>query len=522
MLALPIVSSRPSSRIMKNAAHHSTKEQPSMSQLQCAPSASATERPRALRAQIAKATANADASAARSAAPPVLERRSTAVAVEPSAHAAQATPEMSTSHGTTAQSAASQTEGRFFERLIMSNVPQPGHDQGRQRERRASLDARSRLLAHEPVSSARLRSTVALCIGLAACTASTAPPECPTSPIRPEPERVEVTGADDSVDAIEARLVEAINARDAAAVVALFGPAMRQALPEAEVQQLISSLTAQNGRLLRARQERSKHEARRARYRVEAERGELQMLLTVNEGLIQGLWFSPVAPPDPPIARSELPLRLPILGRWVVAWGGGHAEVNPHVDHPSQRRAADLWQVGSDGKRYEGDGKLASDYHAYGRDVLAAADGTVITVVDGVPDNPPGQMDAALVTGNFVAIQHADQLFSLYAHLQPGSPRVRPGQRVRAGEVLGKCGNSGNSSEPHLHFQLQDAASFSHSWGIEAVFPNVKVTRAGTTNVLPEYTFLAGDVIEAPKAGAGSERRPADIRTSAPLAPSPQ
>lgn len=492
MMALPATLSRPSPSIRTHIAALSTKEQPSMSKSACAPSVATTARPAALRPHAANATLNADARAASSAASNELGRLSAAT-TEPSALAKYAAA-ASTSHGNAAQSAASQADGRPLVRVVMSSAPQPSAGRTTEVDGGTSLDAVPSLLTPEPMSSARVRRSMALCLALTACTASTAPPDCPSAPIPSEPASVEMTG----VDAVEARLVDAINAGDAAAVVALFGPTMRQALPEAAVKELISGIAAQNGRLLGARQELEEREARRGRYRVAAERGEFQMLLTVNDGLIQGLWFSDVAPPDPPVARSEIPLRLPFVGRWAVAWGGDNAEVNPHVDYRSQRRAADLWQVGSDGKTYEGDGKKVSDYHAYGRDVLAAADGTVIIVVDGVPDNEPGQMDAALVTGNVVTVQHGDRLYSLYAHLQPGSPRVRPGQRVRAGDVLGKCGNSGNSSEPHLHFQLQDGASFSHSWGVEAVISEARVTRAGSTSVRPDYTFLKGDAVEAP------------------------
>jgi murein DD-endopeptidase MepM/ murein hydrolase activator NlpD len=404
---------------------------------------------------------------------------------------------MSTSQGKAAHSAASQADGRPLERFVMSSAPQSGGERAGDIDR-ASLDALQSILTPEPVSSRRSWRSLLLGLALAGCAGSVTPPECPCVPISSPPSGVEVTGADASVDAVQARLLDAINSGDAAAVVALFGPTMRQALPQAAVEELISGIVAQNGRLLSARQMLEKHEARRGRYRVEAERGALQMLLTVNDGAIQGLWFSEVAPPDPPVARSDVPLRLPVVGRWTVAWGGDNAEVNPHVHYGSQRRAADLWQVGSDGKTYEGDGKELSDYHAYGRDVLAVANGTVVTVVDGVSDNPPGQMDGALVTGNFVTVQHGERLYSLYAHLQPGSARVRPGQPVHAGDVLGKCGNSGNSSEPHLHFQLQDGASFSHSWGVEAIIPEVRVTRDGRTSVLTNYTFLKNDAVEAP------------------------
>jgi murein DD-endopeptidase MepM/ murein hydrolase activator NlpD len=104
------------------------------------------------------------------------------------------------------------------------------------------------------------------------------------------------------------------------------------------------------------------------------------------------------------------------------------------------------------GAKRKGDGKANSDYFAYGREIVAVADGTVVTVVDGVPENIPGVMAGYAIKGNYVVVRHGPKLFSLYAHLQPGRIRVKPGDTVKRGTVLGLCGNNGHSSEPHLHF----------------------------------------------------------------------
>lgn len=84
-------------------------------------------------------------------------------------------------------------------------------------------------------------------------------------------------------------------------------------------------------------------------------------------------------------------------------------------------------------------------------------------------------------------------MYSVYAHLQPGKIRVKRGQTLKRGAVLGLCGNSGNSSEPHLHFQLQDGPKFDDSFGIEAVFDRVPVARGGASEERAGYTFLKGD-----------------------------
>ncbi len=156
------------------------------------------------------------------------------------------------------------------------------------------------------------------------------------------------------------------------------------------------------------------------------------------------------------MAQSEVPLRLPFDGVVTVFWGGARVELNQRVNHKSQRRAADLLVLGDDGKSVTGDGKKNADSRIYGMPVLATAAGKVVTVIDGIPDPEPGKMNAYMAFGNTVVIEHQPRLFSTYAHLQPWKVRVKVGQTVKAGDVLGLVGNSGNSSEAHLHFQLQD------------------------------------------------------------------
>ena len=119
-----------------------------------------------------------------------------------------------------------------------------------------------------------------------------------------------------------------------------------------------------------------------------------------------------------------------------------------------------------------------------------------MSVVDGVPENAPGSMNPGSLAGNNVTLRHGPSLYSVYAHLQPASIRVKIGDVVEQGAVVGLCGNSGNSSEPHLHFQMQDGPAFDESWGIEPVFRRVLLTRNGSTARIDEYTFRQGDMVE--------------------------
>lgn len=299
------------------------------------------------------------------------------------------------------------------------------------------------------------------------------------------------------VDAAKDRVIAAIDADDGAALFAMFDPQMQKALPRDKTQAFVTGVIAARGKLLEAEREGEHADPKQARYRVKTEKGAWELRLHLDEqGRIDGMLIRDPPKQAPPVAKSTIPLRMPFHGRWAVFWGGDNAAVNQHVDAPSQRRAADLVVLGADGKSYTGDGTKNADYHAYGKLVLAAADGKVVTVVDGVPENTPGETNTYFLPGNVVVIQHTPALYSVYAHLQPGKIRVKPGQTLKAGAVLGLCGNSGNSSEPHLHFQLQDGASLAHSFGVEAVFPVAHVTRGGQASDRHDYTFLKGDSID--------------------------
>ena len=131
----------------------------------------------------------------------------------------------------------------------------------------------------------------------------------------------------------------------------------------------------------------------------------------------------------------------------------------------SQRFAIDWVKVGDDGKTYKGDLLDNKNYYAFGVDALAVADGVVTEVKDGIPLNVPGENSRAVpitletVGGNHVILDIGNGNFAFYAHLQPGSIRVKLGDKVRRGEVLGLVGNTGNSTEPHLHFHIANASS---------------------------------------------------------------
>jgi murein DD-endopeptidase MepM/ murein hydrolase activator NlpD len=171
-----------------------------------------------------------------------------------------------------------------------------------------------------------------------------------------------------------------------------------------------------------------------------------------------------------PVSDPAAPIGPPLRGgAWLT--GNGPARVSGHrralipvngTPAIAQRFAIDFVMVDERGRRWEGDSLHNESYFAHGQDAIAVADGRVVAVKDSIPENVPGITSRAVpitletVGGNYVVLDIGGGRHAFYAHLQPGSLRVKVGDQVRRGQVLGLVGNSGNSTEPHLHFHVAD------------------------------------------------------------------
>lgn len=195
-----------------------------------------------------------------------------------------------------------------------------------------------------------------------------------------------------------------------------------------------------------------------------------------SEGKVAGLFVQPAQGQAPQEAASEYldyqtktALRLPFDDEWTVYWGGRTVAQNYHAAHSDQRFAYDIVIV-RDGSTHTGDGRSNSDYHCFGVPILAPGAGTVVVSRDGLADNAPGEIESPVPAGNHVVIDHGNGEFSFVAHLREGSVRVGEGDHVAQGDTLGLCGNSGRSSEPHLHYHLQTTPEFGAGEGLPAQF----------------------------------------------------
>jgi hypothetical protein len=161
-----------------------------------------------------------------------------------------------------------------------------------------------------------------------------------------------------------------------------------------------------------------------------------------------------------------------------------------------------------------GDPTLNESYLTFGNEIIAVTDGRIADVRDGMPENVPNVVpppSVATAAGNYVVEALDDGRFALYAHVQPGSLRVHPGQRVRRGDVLALVGNTGNSMMPHLHFHVMDRAAPLDANGLPYVFDHFDLEATVDVDAdapLPTFTVgpqlrrdllpMTGDLIRFP------------------------
>jgi hypothetical protein len=142
------------------------------------------------------------------------------------------------------------------------------------------------------------------------------------------------------------------------------------------------------------------------------------------------------------------------------------------------------WVQLRDGKAFDGDGSRNEQWYGFGADVVAVADGSVAAVFDGIPEQKPDTPSTGLrgprdYSGNHVSLQISPGVWAVYAHLQPGSITVKTGEDVKKGQVIGRLGNSGNSTGPHLHFQLSDGPEITTSNSLPFVLDSYGLAGAG-------------------------------------------
>lgn len=197
-------------------------------------------------------------------------------------------------------------------------------------------------------------------------------------------------------------------------------------------------------------------------------------------------------PETAPLPRLSPPLRG---GPWVAVYDPAMERGHRRVFYATEgsatlpgRFAIDFMKVDTSGKLAAGDADIPANHHGFGAEALAVADGTVVALRDNVPDPAtisgrprPGIADAS---GNFVTIDIGGGRFATYEHMKQGAP-VKVGDRVKAGQVVGFLGFTGQASAPHLHFHLADRPSILGAEGRPYVFSSL--TRLGQYAVIGDF-----------------------------------
>jgi murein DD-endopeptidase MepM/ murein hydrolase activator NlpD len=274
-------------------------------------------------------------------------------------------------------------------------------------------------------------------------------------------------------------------------IVAMFSQEMYAALPIDKFTQVSTGLKSQLGSIKKIRFVRLQSAS--ALYETTFEKEVLGMTITLNpKNEIAGLLFRPYTEAKE-IIRNTTKMKLPFKGEWSVTWGGDTKEQNYHVESVAQKNAFDFLIYDDKGSTHKGTGETNEDYYAFGKELYAPCDGEVVLVVDGVKDNVPGVLNPVYIPGNTVIIKTSTGEYAFFAHFKQHSIVVKQGQKVSTGALLGLCGNSGNSSEAHLHFHLQNVEDMTKAIGAKCYFDQLKVNGV----LKSDYSPVKGEKIEA-------------------------
>jgi hypothetical protein len=187
------------------------------------------------------------------------------------------------------------------------------------------------------------------------------------------------------------------------------------------------------------------------------------LLVAIGWGFLAVQLIGINRPPSDPVV-----IDWPLAGEWYVIHGGRSDLINAHYPSslpligPEQADALDVIQV-HNGRSFSGDSQQLTSYLAFGQPVLAPGDGIITDLADALPDLPIGISDNTHLEGNYLVLDLGGQRYVMLAHLKQGSARVAVGDTVGRGQLIAQVGNSGDTSEPHLHLQVQNGPKFGPS-----------------------------------------------------------
>ncbi|WP_299157060.1 peptidoglycan DD-metalloendopeptidase family protein [uncultured Christiangramia sp.] len=282
------------------------------------------------------------------------------------------------------------------------------------------------------------------------------------------------------------------NSNDFEKIFNSFSNEMQKALPHNKAIKFLTDFKNQAGKI-KFREFKKYEKGTFASYKTVFENGVFALNISTDKNSkINGFYIEPFKEDNLPIIeRNSTKLILPFQDEWTVTWGGDTAELNYHVENKAQKNAFDFIVTDEDGKSYKTDGRTNEDYYAFGKKLISPCDAEVILKIDGIEDNVPGELNPMYVPGNTVILKTANNEYLFFAHFKQNTIEVEQGQKVKKGEVLGLCGNSGNSSEPHLHFHIQNVKNINVATGVKSYFEEIKVNG----EIKKNYSPIKGDKI---------------------------
>jgi murein DD-endopeptidase MepM/ murein hydrolase activator NlpD len=297
----------------------------------------------------------------------------------------------------------------------------------------------------------------------------------------------------DAVKQISAEFESYYNNDDYTSIFEMFDENFKNQLPLEQTKSFFTNLKFQQGNI-KERVFKTFVRGSFASYKTTFEGGVLAVNISINDqNKINGLFIEPYKEQKiiPVSERNKTRLILPFKEKWYVYWGGDTVEQNYHVENEAQNAAFDFIIRDEIGKSYRTNGVENEDYYAFGKEIIAPCNAEVVMVVDGIPDNKPGELNPIFVPGNTVVLKTKNNEYLYFAHFKKHSIQVKEGQQVALGDVLGLCGNSGNSSEPHLHFHIQNQQKMYGATGIKTYFTEVFVNES----LKKDYSPVKGEIV---------------------------
>ncbi|HMV77941.1 MAG TPA: peptidoglycan DD-metalloendopeptidase family protein [Leptospiraceae bacterium] len=284
---------------------------------------------------------------------------------------------------------------------------------------------------------------------------------------------------------------EKFNSDDFPGIFEMFSPSLQKSLTLSKTEEFLKGVKLGSGRM-KKKQFQGYSKNAFASYLAVCEYSKFTLELVLDkDSRISGYYIRtvPAAETDfPKIERNISRIQFPAEGVWSTTWGGDTKELNYHVEKKFQKNAFDFVIRDERNSSYKNDGKKNEDYYAFGKELFAPADGIAVYVKDGFPDNKPGEKTDK---PNEVIIRTENGEYVVLLHFKKNSIAVKQGEKIKRGQLLGLVGNSGFSSEPHIHFHMMNGFPGTAAAGIKCFFDRISVNGKSRK----DYSPIKGDRI---------------------------